>query len=229
MSLNQAATFNTSTSGFSTSNDSPAMSADELPIWMTTADIFDASGQFLLLKEGTPISDSTIDKLRGFGVAPRIKPIYPEAHSAPMRVAERARPGSPEAPLPWPHVVLMGSELAALRRISFWLQRAGMPMPRLHPVSHLEGFLVLVEKYSPKAVILPVNVLGSILPRLHAMEQPPTVVAFAPASEQRSILKRRQWQAAMPQLGISALWFEPLDKRDILPWAEAVLKPDPLK
>jgi len=206
----------------------PALSPDEMPIWLTTADIFDTSGQFLLLKEGTPVSDSTIDKLRGFGVSPRIKPLYPESHTAPMRVAERDwQKSEPEAPLPWPHVVVMGPDLNALRRCSFWLQRAGMPMPRIHPASNLDSFFVLIDKYTPKAVILPVAVLGAALPRLHALDTRVDIVAIAPASEAKSILKRRQWQAAIPQLGISDLWFEPLDKRVILPWAEAVLKPEP--
>jgi hypothetical protein len=207
-----------------------ALSPDEMPIWLTTADIFDVSGQFLLLKEGTPVSDSTIDKLRGFGVAPRIKPIYPqvhpESHTAPMRVSERDwQKSDPESHLPWPHVVVMGSDLTSLRRCSFWLQRAGMPMPRIHPASNLDAFFVLIEKYAPKAVLLPVAALAMALPRLQAMGTAMDIVAVAPAAEAKSVLKRRQWQAAMPQIGVSTLWFEPLDKRVILPWAEATLKP----
>ncbi|MEB3206811.1 MAG: hypothetical protein VKK59_05635 [Vampirovibrionales bacterium] len=211
---------------------------EQQPKWVTTADIFDLSGQFLLLKKGSTLSDDTIDKLRGFGIAPRLKPLYLErhtkTHTSPIHTAsgQNLHDSKPDLVLSWPHVAIMTEELSTLQRCSFWLKQAGLPASKIHHSSTSDSLCSMVEKYAVKAVILPTSELAVNLPRIKAVERAPKsplqIVAMAAAHEGKSILKRRQWQALIPTLGLSDLWFEPLDKRAILPWAKAHLNPLPV-
>ncbi|MEB3245963.1 MAG: hypothetical protein VKJ06_08280 [Vampirovibrionales bacterium] len=207
--------------------------------WLVTEDVF--SGQpgksdFLLIKSGIQISPEQLDKLRAFGVQPKLQliPPTPAAHSNPILQVNgaladatsninhsRAYPTALNHSRAYPHVVLINSDLKAMRRATYWLLKSGLSLSRLHPVAQSAQLPVLMKKYAPQGLVLCARQLQALranMPELFSANAGVSIALLVPEAAAQTEAQQQGWQEVARHLHIQSVWFQPLGRKQPEAW-----------